>query len=230
MNKNPPSAGRLYCVISGDWFENEDMKAAHIVPYRLGPEIVDYVFGAGTGSRLLSADNCLMMHTTVKRAFDKGSFVLLPVDPNERPIKRWKIQVTNSGALDTTDLGKRPLRDRAGAELIFKNPNRPTARFLYFHFVVTLLRARRDRQSGWETYRTTLPTGKPFATMGPYLRKSLLLTLAKAVGDLDADSEVELLGEEGKELFADDRKLSPSEEDEVARRILEAKDEKADGQ
>ena len=70
-----------------------------------------------------------------------------------------------------------------------------------------------------------LPTGNPFATMGPYLRKSMLLTLAKAVGgDLDKDSEVNVLGTEGKELFSEKKMLGELEENEVARRIMEIKD------
>ena len=219
--------GKLWCAISGGFFDKSQMKAGHIVPHRLGAEAVDYIFGQGSGSRISSADNCILMHASVGTQFDNGSFVLLPVDPAEKPIKRWKIQMTNKSAINA-DMGRTFLKNLDGGEVQFKNSKRPAARFLYFHFVVTLLRNKRDRNPNWEYYLTSLPTGKPFATMGPYLRKSMLLVLAKAAGDLYNEEEVNLLGKEGAEVFADEKQLLHSEEQELARRVFEMHDAKVD--
>lgn len=219
--KDAPVMGKIWCCISQDYFDQTNVRAAQIVPHALGPELVDYIFGSGSGSRLDTSDNCLLIHNTVERAFDNGNFVLTPVDASETPILRWKIQITNLAATHT-DMGRVSLKDLNGKEVSFKNDNRPASRFLYYHFVVTLLRNKRDRQPGWEKFSAKLPTGKPFATMGRYMRESILLTLAKNAGDLDPAEESKLLGGEGGETFAEEEKLTGIEENEVARRVFEA--------
>jgi hypothetical protein len=211
--------GKLWCPISQDYFETHYMKTAHIVPRRLGPSVVDYIFGSGTGSRLDTSDNCLFIHTSVERNFDNGNFVLLPADPTESPIKTWRVQLTNLAAKNS-DMGRKFLADFDGQNVIFKNDNRPAARFLYFHFIITLLRNKRDRQPGWEKFCVELPTKKPFATPGRYLRQSMLLTLAKCAGDLDADRDASLLGEVGQETFEDKEQLEEKEESEIGRRAM----------
>ena len=167
---------------------------------------------------IIKTDNCLLMHESVETAFDKGNFVLLPVDKSENPVLRWGIKMTNVAAANT-DMGRVSLKQLDSKEIIFKNSNRPASRFLYYHFVVTLLRNKRDRQPGWDTYLTELPTEKPFDTVGGYLRESMLLALAKAAGDLDSVEEARLLG---GETFVEAQTLSEVEEAEGARRALEA--------
>ena len=136
------------------------------------------------------------MHEYAKQAFDSGCFVLLPVDACENRIMRWRIKVTDLAAVNT-ELAQGKIKDFDSREVSFMNNNRPAARFLYYHVVVTLLRNRRDRQSGWEKFSTEQPAGKPFATMGRYMREPLLLALAKNAGDLNAEEKARLLGGEG---------------------------------
>lgn len=227
-NKGTPFKGKIWCCVSKDYFDQVNVRAAHIVPHALGPELVDYIFGNGLGSRLDTSDNCLLMHEVVERAFNNGNFVLLPVNANESPILRWKVQVTNLSAMNT-DMARGLLKDYDGKEISFKNDNRPASRFLYYHFVVTLLRNKRDRQPGWEKFCTQLLTGKPFATMGRYMRESMLLTLAKNAGDLNPAEEARLLGGEGGETFVEQEKLTEREETEVARRVFEAHEVEDEG-
>ena len=170
VREGSPIKGKIWCSISRNYFDQRNVGAAHLVPHALGPELVDYIFGSGSGSRLDKSDNCMLMHFTVEQAFDEGSFVLVPVDVSESPILRWRVQMTNLAAIDT-EMGYRLLRELDGKEVVFKNSNRPASRFLYYHFVVTLLRNKRNRQPGWENFSAELPTGKPFATMGRYMRE-----------------------------------------------------------
>jgi hypothetical protein len=69
----------------------------HIVPQHLGIELADYIFGLGGGSRLLTADKCLLMHRIVERSFDNGN-IIIPVAKQEELIRRWKIIFTNKAA------------------------------------------------------------------------------------------------------------------------------------
>lgn len=125
--------------------------------------------------------------------------------------------------------GRETLNDYDGKEIKFKNDNRPASRFLYYHFIVTLLRNKKNRQPGWERFSTELPTGKPFATMGRYMRESMLLTLAKNAGDLNPAEETRLLGGDGGETFVEKEKLTEREETEVARRVFEAHEAEDEG-
>ena len=203
------------------------MVAAHIVPRSLSPAPVDYVFGKGSSSRVNTADNYLFIHVFVERSLERGNFVLLPVAANEKPIKRWKVHITNTAAINN-DLSGKTLKELDGNEVAFKTDGRPASRFLYYHFVISLLRNKRDRQPGWEKYMVGLLTGRPFATKGKYLRQSMQLTLAKHAGDLDKEEEASLLGD-GGETFVEGEKLDEKEEGEIAKQILAAHDWKEVG-
>ena len=80
--------------------------------------------------------------------------------------------------------------DLDGTELEFKNDNRPAHRSLYYHFVSTLLRYVRYEKPGWAEKRINLPTGKIWATPGPYLRKSMLKTLTNVIRDYEPSGEL----------------------------------------
>ena len=216
--------GQWWCPVTKDYFEPSRMKAAHIVPSMIGPEIADYIFGAGSGSRLFSADNCLLLHSFAEEHFDKGHFVIIPADLNEKPIITWKIMTTNDDARNA-DMGRTKLNKLEGTNLVFKNNARPAARFLYYHFVVTLLRNKLYRTTGYAKYMENLTTGKPFATMGAYLRKSLLLMLARKAGDLDEDEEKLIMGFENT--FEGKESLDAKEEAEIARRALQEPDDES---
>ena len=216
----------LWCCVTRGYHHEPYVRASHIVPWTLDPAVVDYIFGYGSAARMDTPDNCLLLHEYIERAFDNGNLVLLPVDANERPLRRWKVQVTNDSAWNRKIFSPMTLGDLNGRELAFKNDARPGARFLYYHFVMTLLRNKTNRQPGWEKYCVQLPTGRPFATMGRYMRHSMLLALAKSAGDLspEAEEEVRLLNGGGGLTFQEPQKLAEVEENEVARRTMQVHD------
>ena len=57
--------------------------------------------------------------------------------------------------------------------------------FLCFHFIMTLLMIRRDNLPKYKKHLLNLPSQKPFANLGHYLRHSILLVLSQHVGDFD---------------------------------------------
>ena len=215
--KDAPFKNKIWCCITRNYYDKDKVRAVHIVPHALGPAFVDYILGTGSGSRLDTVDNCLLMHQDVEHSFRKCNFVLIPVDARESPILRWRIQIANLAAINT-DLGKVTLRDVDGKEVLFKNNNRPAARFLYCHFVMTLIWNKSYRQPGWETYWVELTAGRPFATMGPFMRESMLVALAHGTGELSATEDARLLAGEGN-TFREEQKLRVIEEGEVARRV-----------
>lgn len=117
------------------------------VPRRPSPALVDYIFGLGTGSRLDTSDNCVVIHDTVERSFNNGHFVLLPMSLAELPFKTWRFRITNISA-KLMDIGRESLVGIDSKSLVYKNENRPAARFLYYHFIMALLQTRPNRQPG----------------------------------------------------------------------------------
>ncbi|KAI9657897.1 MAG: hypothetical protein M1829_006859 [Trizodia sp. TS-e1964] len=188
---DPGNARNLFCSITGEYWDKEDIVAAHIVPSRLGAEVVDYIFGPGKGLRLFSPDNCLLMHPSIERAYDNGNIAIIPFDSTQ-PITRWKTVLINKDAANQRLYPDLRVGDLDQKELVFKSNFRPASRFLYFTFITSLLRSRANRNPGWMELWESLRSGKPWATPGKYLRKSMLLTLAKAIGDVD-EGEIDAL-------------------------------------
>ena len=215
---------QLWCPFTKAYWDSEDLTCAHIVPHRLGEEIVSYIFGRGSGSRLNSVENTLMVKKSVEKLFDKSKFVLIPTDAKENPRKSWTIRLTSSDSMHRkVGAAGELLSEFEGKPLEFKNDKRPASRFLYFHFVSALNLAKRDRVHGYERFLRELPTGRPFATPGKYMRDSMVLALAASAGDLNEEEHVRLLGTPGQETFLEKERLEDVEEAEMARRALVAK-------
>ncbi len=214
----------LRCLITGTYFMPESIVNARIVPMMLDVEVVEYLFGAGIGARLHSIDNSLPMLDDFELAMIRGDLVFVPIG-SQRPVRRWKVAITNDAAREQKLLlvaGYKTLGDLDGVELKFESEHRPAARFLFFHFVTTLFRCRAYQRPGWEQVWRKLGTEEPWATPGPYLRKSMLLVLAQATGVV-TDATIEKLVKEAT--FAAENKLSEDEENELARLIDEAHSE-----
>ncbi len=209
--------GRFFCPITQEAICIRDIKAVHIVPAHLGPEIVDYLLGPGSGSRLHTADNCLLIDYHLEQHFDQGDFVLLPVDPTERPTTRWKVHITNENIAKHAPLGlHNTLEYLQGRELTLKNSARPSSRFLYYHFIVTLFR-NIQRQVGNHEYESA--TLQAYAALGPRFRRSMLYASGHEAG-INETARI-LIENATKTTFDDGQvKLSQIEEGEIARRML----------
>ena len=218
--KDAPFKNKIWCCITRRYYDKDKIRAVHIVPHALGPGLVDYILGRGSGLRLDTVDNCLLMHQDAEQSFRNGHFVLTPVDTSESPILRWRIQMANL-EVKNNDLGKVTLGEVDGKEVLFKNKNRPSVRFLYYHFIMTLIVNKGYVQPGWLKYWIELTAGRPFAAMGPYMRDSMLLALVSGAGKWNAAENAKFLAGEG-ETFTEEQKLSKVQEVDVAQRALVA--------
>lgn len=61
--------GKLWCPIMRNHFDERKMRAARIVLRALWAGLVDYILGAGTGSRLNTSDNCMILDGDAEYAF-----------------------------------------------------------------------------------------------------------------------------------------------------------------
>jgi len=68
-------------------------------------------------------------------------------------IERWKIRIVDDDTkikrIPTMDSRVLTFGDIDGTELVFQTSHCPKARYLYFRYVVALLRARRHKRKGW---------------------------------------------------------------------------------
>ncbi|KAK1783786.1 hypothetical protein QBC45DRAFT_305505, partial [Copromyces sp. CBS 386.78] len=72
----------------------------------------------------------------------------------------------------------------------FRNGNRPNASFMYFRFMLALIRTRDKQRAGWEGFWARYRTTKPFGTPGRYCRDGMLMAMA-AYSKMSAPEEIE---------------------------------------
>ncbi|KAI9779816.1 MAG: hypothetical protein M1839_007129 [Geoglossum umbratile] len=162
-----------------------------------------YLFGdPSRGAEFLwSMGNGLVMDRVLEKQFDRGDFVLVPIPTEHGEPSRWRFILTNE-TLRTHKLGivtsYEKYGDLDGTELEFKNDSRPAHRFLYYHFVSTLLRYVREDMG----YTRTISPEE-------------LKALANAIGDYEPPAELF-----GSGVFDGKNSKSPQEEELIAREIL----------
>lgn len=147
-----PREQLLWCSITNRYHDEGIMTAAHIFAYRNGQEMMTAIFGAEDPPELFSPRNAILMHSKAEEAFDKGLLLIVPYVPNDSPaeIQRWhqnepkeyRIRVCepNAPMMQYVIPGDtRTWKDLDGSRLEFKGSSRPRARYLYFHYCMTML-------------------------------------------------------------------------------------------
>ncbi|KAI9055279.1 hypothetical protein LZ554_000241 [Drepanopeziza brunnea f. sp. 'monogermtubi'] len=156
-----------YCVVTGEWFykldskgENYPVVAAHLVPRLLNGDDLDYLFGIKDGLAIPSDPaNALPLHTRIESALDNAEIVIVP---------RLKAGKQTEWEVFSPD----------------KQSGRPSKRYLYFRFVMSyLILLKRNEPGSMKWVKNIEAKGTVWATPGPYLRKSMLMTLARKVSD-----------------------------------------------
>ncbi|KAH7143761.1 hypothetical protein EDB81DRAFT_796317 [Dactylonectria macrodidyma] len=212
----------IWCHISGMWHMSDYVKAAHIVPFFLDNDSISEMLFSKRAQSLRRAGNSLLMSKRIKSWFDSYHIVIVPVDATEDPIRRWRTDVISPSLRNTEyappnqSTSQFTGKGLDGKELVFLNENRPVARFLYFHFVMALVRIRNIERQGWKTAWARYYEQRPFPTPGKYLRQSMLLALATHFETADMNVVQSWIQDQG---FDSPLKLTDDEAMEVARRI-----------
>ncbi|KAG6310685.1 hypothetical protein E4U22_003144, partial [Claviceps purpurea] len=173
---------QVWCHVSGNWFHEDDIKAAHIVPYFLDFEGVGELLFGERAQSLKRAGNALLMSKRIEGWFDNYHLVIVPVAVTENDeshhtmANRYHLTVYHGRPLQYNGLLCASELD--GRELTFHNEKRPVSRFIYFHFFMALVRIKDIKRIGWQDTWARYYGQRPFPTPGPYLRKSMLMALA----------------------------------------------------
>ncbi|KAJ9208722.1 hypothetical protein C8Q69DRAFT_460581 [Paecilomyces variotii] len=183
-----PHEGLVWCHILGRHIPSRLTIAAHIVPKSLESEQLSYLFGASDLRVSMDRRNGLTLAAQLEKSLDAGQLVIVPMRPQPQDgATRWKCIVIDQEIMEkpiiTLGLGDTVLfKDVHNKPLEFLSNNRPAKRYLYFRFIVTYLYHKR-RASNLEWVAQVEAKGTLWATPGPYLRKSMLIALARRASD-----------------------------------------------
>ncbi|CAG7937422.1 unnamed protein product [Penicillium salamii] len=180
--KRPDNDDHLWCPVLGDWRDSMTVVTSHLFGYMHGQTTMDAIFGKRKHPELFSPRNGILVSVFIEQHLDSGKLVIVP-DLENRPkiadLVNWlKSPITRDLPLRYRDLDNR--------RLTFKSDFRPAARYLYFHYIIQLLRYswQSESQGGEEAIRIMKGEhGKPFwGTPGRYLPKNMLLALVEELG------------------------------------------------
>lgn len=164
------------------------------MPHSLGYRSAGYVFGNEDEgySMIWGLQNGIVMTKQLEKAFDRGTVIIVPIETATEKPQRYKLvpmderrrneHVVSLGRSEVTAV---KWRDLDNAELQFLNDKRPARRYLYYHYITTILRYVRFEKHGWAEKRLTVANGILWATPGPYLRRSMLKVLVESIGDCE---------------------------------------------
>lgn len=209
----------LWCHITGKRWASNYVKAAHIVPFFLDSESIGEMLFGSRSESLTRAGNALLLSSQPKYWFDTYQLVIVPVNASESPITRWKTEIISSDIPNRICYAPYRGLELHGKELVFLNEKRPVTRFLYFHFIMALIRAKDLKRHKWEHVWARYYQERPFPAPGPYMRKSILVALATHFAIDDMSMVNSWLSENG---FESPLRLADDEATEAARRVFVA--------
>ena len=161
------------------------MRAAHLVPHHFGYTQVGCLFGESSNGydHVWSVGNGLHLDKHVEEAFDKGEMIIVPYDKlNDGQRRRLQV-VDRSLCENPWDGGF--WRNLHNTELDFGGATaRPGRRYLYVHYITTLLRMYRIKKPGWQLM---VEERRQKKVCGKWYQKSTLKHLACYVAD-EADA------------------------------------------
>lgn len=180
-NSRDLTGERLWCPITHAYLPQKEICAAHLFPHRMGRGVMKMAFGSDVADELNSPRNCLLMAKTLEEKFDKNVLVIVPLKDEatvDQPT-RWQVRVIHNGQ-DEQQVKGTPftLGDLDGRELRFCSEYRPRARYLYFHYTMSLLFARAQKRRFPKTTEREVIWAMP----DRYLLNSMLDALAFQVG------------------------------------------------
>ncbi|KAL7900501.1 hypothetical protein HDV64DRAFT_244371 [Trichoderma sp. TUCIM 5745] len=207
--------GASWCHVIGNWDVSDFVEAVHIVP----PFLEDHGFGellfGDRAPSLERAGNALLLARRPKAWFESHRLVIVPVDGMETPITRWRTEIICPDILNVPASDHR-YRYIDKKELIFLNENRPVPRFLYFRFIMTLIRIKDLQRPGWKDVWARYYEQRPFPAPSNYMRRSMLLALATHFGSAHMHVVESWIADHG---FESPMKLTEDESMEAARRV-----------
>ncbi|KAK2836090.1 hypothetical protein FQN49_006697, partial [Arthroderma sp. PD_2] len=172
---------QCFSVITGTWVPRNSLTAAHIFPLSLGQPAMDYIFGNDAKNEINSPRNALLLNSSIEKRFDAHQIVIVPVDATMTEPREWKFVVVDKSIMNHNldDYPNWTYSLFHHRKLIFPNDFRPRARYLYFHYLVTMIMKLQARKNAG-VVRSELPDSqwpeltRVWASHGEYLRDNMI--------------------------------------------------------
>ncbi|CAH0004851.1 unnamed protein product [Clonostachys byssicola] len=208
------------CQISGELFPVADMRTAPIVPDFVHTSDFGPLLFGGDAESLRGPGNSLSLHREIAKWFGTYKLVILPNNPEETPIRRWKTAVISPQLNSERFAGQETLVSAfQSQELVFSDEERPVEEFAYFHFVMALVRAKMLNCEGWRDVWAKYWINPPFPRASLYMRECMMFALFTHFDFCGLDLAIIDSWIQGNG-FYEDEILRGREKDELARRIL----------
>ena len=203
-------AKHVWSPVIGDWVARGDVKAAHLFPLSLGQKSMNFIFGPEAQDEMNRAPNGLFLQSSIEQAFDQHQLIIVPCGEENRP-QEWKFLILDKGGLSNTKLhilgAQSTFANLHERKLIFQPGNdfRPRARYLYFHYVMAMLKLGRRNKDGRAQISahmselTTPVLTKVWATQGRYLRQNMIRAFIEGIAHDSPEADSEMLMEHAKE-------------------------------
>ncbi|EFE32466.1 uncharacterized protein ARB_00651 [Trichophyton benhamiae CBS 112371] len=187
-----------YCfsVLDGTRRERDEFVAAHIFPLSIGPKAMEYIFGRDARYEINSPRNALLLPKKIEKHFDAHQIVVVPAKSDNPDVREWQFLIVDKSGLWNEYVfpgGEMKFSDLHERKLIFPNDFRPRARYLYFHYLTSMIiHFRAAQKTG--IVRSELPDAewpeltRAWATHGEYLRDNMIYGFMEELGhDLPED-------------------------------------------
>ncbi|OBT95023.1 hypothetical protein VE01_07433 [Pseudogymnoascus verrucosus] len=169
-----------YCHLNAQWLHGMCAKCVHIVPKSLESDELAYLFGVREVD-LSEPRNGITLETSTHEALEKGWIVIVPDKPRYGGEAIWRCIVVQKSMTSNLLYCRSTWKDIDGRPLEFLNSNRPARRYLYLRYVMTYLQQQRLGNVEW--FDDAKARGYHWGLPGPYLRKSMLIALARRFSD-----------------------------------------------
>ena len=241
-----------FCPIINSWMARDVMRAAHMFPYGAGQTTMDELFGREDEERpeMFEIENGLIMCSHAESRIANGFMALVPDVPDNASnvivrewrnsaVKQYKIRVIcpdhrnmkmflpiYGPSQESKEVAKTWV-DLDGQRVKFRSDHRPRARYLYWQFCVSLLRAAWSSEHR-KYNAVTEQLGKQFwGSGGSWIRRKYLLGFAEYIGHA---VEWERLMEEAQPAVnEEDNSPDPGGVVVAAKQISDAKEGKSTG-
>lgn len=191
-----PARQTIWCPIISSYIDMHATTAAHIFAFHHGQDTMEAIFGPSETPELFSPLNGILMSSAAESRFDKGYFVIVPrtsPNPSRAEVQDWhnwepkeyQIRVLEPDVkemnLFISTYSNKKWKELDGQPVTFKSSFRPRARYLYFHYCVTILRRSWVKDQPSVALRDEL--GRLYwGTPGRFMRKNMLLAFVEELG------------------------------------------------
>ncbi|KAL7914913.1 hypothetical protein GGI35DRAFT_435561 [Trichoderma velutinum] len=209
-----------WCHATGTWYRY-DQQVAHIVPLLIDANKLEEIIFGSISESVQRPANALLLGGGISGLLECYRIVIVPVDSSETPIKRWRTDLLFPSMKDypcgnDENWNKIYIRDIEGKELSFLGERRPSPKFLYFHFIMALIRLKDCGYDGWRQIWACYYEQRPFPPAGNYMRTAMIKALATYFQVADMRVVESWINDQG---FGTQIQIRDDQAKELARRV-----------